>query len=451
MKMSEAAIEDGESGAESTGWTQENLQKLVASLKDTVPENDKTQTYGHGLKAVDWDKVAFPPFSAGECHEKWNSLMRKMRRCRSLPDLLDEAEDLLSNPFCDKNIHPDLPKPPDPPKIAYIRKKITRYARKNPGVNVRLMRKTFSKKYEKLSDEKKAKYAKKYSVAFEEYSRNIQTFCKDNNLHLPIKENEKEKKKKKKKQKKKKKKKKGRIFPEDEGEGCSKYKGLPQKPPGNGYTLFLIEHSAAGKGGETSHGASFIRVMSQHWKELSENEKQKYNKRCAEMKKNYEETLMNYLGKLNEEEKKQIIEEKGIKIPKKTPDRYIRLPGEPKMPPQSGFIYFHSDMLKHAWKSIPRKERMARAKKEWHELSEREKNRYAEIIEENMRKYTEELRAWFQTLTQKDQMVYLKKKPDKVIFLQKHIDAIEDSHNLSSDVKDEKTSRTKGRRRKKKL
>lgn len=52
-------------------------------------------------------------------------------------------------------IHPDLPKPPAPPKIAYIRKKITRYARKNPGVNVRLMRKTFSKKYEKLSDKKK--------------------------------------------------------------------------------------------------------------------------------------------------------------------------------------------------------------------------------------------------------------------------------------------------------
>lgn len=57
-------------------------------------------------------------------------------------------------------------------------------------------------------------------------------------------------------------------------------------------------------------------------------------------------------------------------------------------------------MLKHAWKSIPRKERMARAKKEWHELSEREKNRYAEIIEENMRKYTEELRAWFQVFIQ---------------------------------------------------
>ncbi|XP_054913865.1 nucleolar transcription factor 1-like isoform X2 [Poeciliopsis prolifica] len=431
--MSEAVIEDGESGAESAGWTQGNLQKLIASLKDTLPENDKTQNYIRGLKAVDWDKVAFPPFSAGECKEKWNSFMEKMRRFRSLPELLDEAEELLSTPSCKKNIHPDLPKPPYPPKGAYIQKNMSKYARENPGVNAALITKALSEEYEKLSDEYKAEDAKKYLIACEEYNRKIRSFCKDNNLRLPPSKRAKKRK---------------RIVLEGGGKGCGKYKGLPEKPPGHGYALFLVEHSQPGKAGETSHGASFVRVMSQRWKELSENEKQKYNKRCAEMKRKYEAKLMKYLDKLNEEEKKKIIEEKGIKIPKNIPDQYVIQPGEPKMPSQSGFLYFRSDMLKHAGKSMPRKECMEMAQKEWHELSDMKKTRYAEIIQENMKKYTEELQAWFQTLTQKDQRVYLKKKPN-AIFLQKYID---ESPNLASDSEEEKTSRKKkGRRKKRKL
>ncbi|XP_043958568.1 nucleolar transcription factor 1-like [Gambusia affinis] len=424
--MSEGVIEDGETGAESTEWTQENLQKLFASLKDTLPENKKTQSYIRGLKAVDWDKVAFPPFSAGECREKWNSIMGTICKYRTLLDILDEAEDLLSNPFSDKNIHPDMPKPPYPPRSAYIRKNMSRYARKNPEKNVLLMKNTFYKKYDELSDKKKAKYAKKYSIAFEEYSRKIKIFCKKNNLQLPDLM---------------KKRRKGKTSGNG-GEGNDKYKGLPQEPPRNGYILFLIEHSKAGKAGETSHGTRFIPVMNQRWKQLSETKKQMYNERCAEMKKEYEAKLMKYLNKLNEEEKKQVIEKKKIKLPKKTSvRRHMRLLGEPKKPTHSAYVYFCSDMFKHTWKSLPRKESEARARKEWHELSEREKNRYAEIAQENMRKYTEELKAWYQKLTEEDQRAYLKKKPHKATFFRERKDVKKESHDLSSDSKDEKKSR----------
>ncbi|XP_007540754.1 nucleolar transcription factor 1-B-like [Poecilia formosa] len=420
--MNEVVTEAGESGAEATGWSQENLQKLLASMKGILPKDDKTKPYKKGLKAVDWDKVAFPPFSAGECQERWKRLTRKMRRYRTLPELLDEAQELLLNPFLDKNIHPDLPKPPNPPKMTYIRKCMSRYARKNPGVNVVLMTKTFSKDYEKLSDKKKAKYAKKYRLAFEEYSRKINKLCKENNLRVPIKKKKHTK----------------RVTLKYEGD--DKDKDFPREPPWHGFGLFIIEHSSGVTGGEPSHGASFIRVMSQHWKELSENEKQKYNKRCAQMKREYKAKLIKYLDRLDEEEKQQLIEEKEIRIPKKILDQHKMHPGEPTMPSRSGFIYFHLDILKHAEKSMPRKERFEKAREQWHKFSESKKNHYAKIVEENMRKFAEELPAWFQTLSEEEQGDYLRKKPDRIVFLQKYIDEKREPLDLHSD---EKTSTTK--------
>ncbi|PWA16704.1 hypothetical protein CCH79_00017511, partial [Gambusia affinis] len=458
--MSEGVIEDGETGAESTEWTQENLQKLFASLKDTLPENKKTQSYIRGLKAVDWDKVAFPPFSAGECREKWNSIMGTICKYRTLLDILDEAEDLLSNPFSDKNIHPDMPKPPCPPRSAYIRKNMSRYARKNPEKNVLLVKNTFYKKYDELSDKKKAKYAKKYSIAFEEYSRKIKIFW-------------------------------------------------------NGYILFLIEHSKAGKAGETSHGTRFIPMkkeyeaklmkylnvtttwttadllklvgrirrntpesekrssyqvgllsvnwdktafrpysakechdmwqkvmkkttiyivlenlerqnsldslsllieenaaekpslgsaffseMKKRWRKLDAAEKDEYYTRCLKMKHEYNAKLKEYLDRFDETEKQRFIKEQDIRFLKVKPLRTS--PCEPKMPSQSIFTY------------LARDKRMSSAKSKnlLHKLPVKEKERYKEQMRSDMERYSENLRKWFKKLTPEEQTKYLIQKPN---------------------------------------
>ncbi|KAM4714959.1 nucleolar transcription factor 1-like isoform 2-T2 [Anableps anableps] len=274
FEMSGSIMEDDDSGAKTTRWTQKNLQKLLASLKDTIPENQKTQNYIRGLKAVDWDKVAFPPFSAEECQEKWNSMMVKMRRYRSLSELLDEAEDVISDPFRHKNIHPELPKQSVGPKRAYIVKKVSRYMKKHPGMPIGQSTTTFSRKYDKLPVEKKAKYSRKYTHEFDEYSRKMQSFCINKNLPLPRKSSSK------------------RRSPEDGDEGCSKDNGLPKKPPQHGRALFFKEYN---KEEGSSFGASFFKIMGQRWKELSTKEKQGYNTRCEKMKREYEAKLIEYL------------------------------------------------------------------------------------------------------------------------------------------------------------
>ncbi|XP_030257138.1 nucleolar transcription factor 1-like isoform X2 [Sparus aurata] len=82
---------------ESTGWTKENLQKLLAAMKTSYPEEYGDIAYPTGLKAVDWEKVAFPPFSPEACQNKWRKIFHEMRKLRTLAELIDEAEESITN------------------------------------------------------------------------------------------------------------------------------------------------------------------------------------------------------------------------------------------------------------------------------------------------------------------------------------------------------------------
>ncbi|KAM8729259.1 nucleolar transcription factor 1-B-like isoform 2-T2 [Acanthopagrus schlegelii] len=87
---------------ESTEWTKENLQKLLAAMKTSYPEEYRHIAYTTGLKAVDWKKVAFPPFSPEACQNKWRKILHKMRKLRTLAELIDEAEEDIANPAMNK-------------------------------------------------------------------------------------------------------------------------------------------------------------------------------------------------------------------------------------------------------------------------------------------------------------------------------------------------------------
>lgn len=64
----------------STEWTAANLQKLLAAMKNSITSRDRRYSYIRGLKSLDWNKVAFPPFSAEECQEKWTGILLKVGR-----------------------------------------------------------------------------------------------------------------------------------------------------------------------------------------------------------------------------------------------------------------------------------------------------------------------------------------------------------------------------------
>ncbi|MED6244081.1 hypothetical protein ATANTOWER_014658 [Ataeniobius toweri] len=373
--------------ASATGWTTANILKLIAAIRSSIPGSKKTRSYRTGLSVVDWDQVAFPPFSPEECREKWKSMMEKMRKLRSLPELIVKAEEAISNPLHHRKIHPELPKFPSPPKMVYMWKHFSRFKKKHPGLTMTKIVKMAFKKYDKLPDEEKAIYQKKHALRLKEYKRKMQDFCDKNDL--PRIQTTKQKKK----------------VPATEDEG------LPEKPPPNGLVLFIKEHA---NGDRLPMG--FLRDMGQRWRNLSKAEKQKYSTRCGEMKREYNAKLLEYLHRFDEMEKQQIIKEKGIRLPKKPLRRTF--PGEPKMPSQTGYVYFAKDQMKILKENISsHKERIAKVKELWYRLPTKEKERYKEQIHANMKQYSENLQKWFKTLTSEEQTEYLKHNPRKLQFL----------------------------------
>lgn len=59
-------------------WTKADVQKLLAALRSSIPEKYKQTPYLHALKVVDWEKVAFPPFSPEACQIKWKRILNKV-------------------------------------------------------------------------------------------------------------------------------------------------------------------------------------------------------------------------------------------------------------------------------------------------------------------------------------------------------------------------------------
>lgn len=47
-------------------------------MKTNVQKQNAEYSYTRGLKAMDWTKVAFPPFSPEECEEKWGMILQKV-------------------------------------------------------------------------------------------------------------------------------------------------------------------------------------------------------------------------------------------------------------------------------------------------------------------------------------------------------------------------------------
>ncbi|XP_027885797.1 nucleolar transcription factor 1-A-like isoform X2 [Xiphophorus couchianus] len=370
--MSEREMDVAESA-----WTTANLLKLVGRIRINTPESEKTTSYQSGLLSVNWDKTAFPPYSAKECHDKWQKVMKKMRKVRSLPDLIAEAEEVVSKPLLHRRTHPDFPKYPCSPRIDYMKKNFSRLKKKHPRLAMTEIVVKALKKYNELPDEKKDEYKKRHALERAKYLRKLDNFCKNNNLHCTRRSR------------------KAKL---------AAIEGLPVKPPRGALSLFIKEHAAE----KPSLGSDFSSNMKKRWRKLDATEKHEYYTRCLKMRHEYNAKLKEYLDRFDETEKQLFIKEQEIRFMKAKPLSVQRMsPREPKMPSQTLLTYFARD----------KRMSLARSKKLWHELPVKEKERYKEQMHSNMEQYSENLQKWFEKLTPEEQTKYLKQKPSKLRFL----------------------------------
>ncbi|KAM9425541.1 upstream-binding factor 1-like protein 1 isoform 2-T2 [Pholidichthys leucotaenia] len=188
-------------------WTKADVRKLLSAMKSQIPQKEAMYSYARGLKTMNWEEVAFLPFSPQACKQKWNDIFKKMRKVRTLTELIVEAEDDFSL------------------------------------------------------------------------------------LELAT------------------------------GDGASQ----PPKPPISGYNLFCKEMTNSMKHIPAS---KYLKVWSQHWRNLSQKQKDGYSSRCRQLKIQYAADVKEYL-KLTEKEQQQYLITNNIKIAKRPK---VKFTGEPKMP-----------------------------------------------------------------------------------------------------------------------
>ncbi|KAF6735375.1 Nucleolar transcription factor 1 [Oryzias melastigma] len=381
-------------------WTPENLQKLFASLKASIPETEEASIYSRGLKRVDWEKVAFPPFSADQCREMWTSFMLNMRKVRTLKEIVEEAESLVSNPNTDDTIQPQFPKIPRPPNVLYFEKNLEKFQRRHPERDTQKLLKSASKKFNKLPEEEKAKYEEKYSLECAEYNKKMQSFCQNYPGFTPQKI-------------------KKRDLPASVKKSSEKHPDLPPKPPTNGYLLFCKEQSLSVRSLEKSR---FIKEWARRWRDLSQPQKKNYADRCRELNEEYNVKMNAYLERFDEETRQQFIEKNKITMSSKKKSARSRALkrwlDEPKMPSSSGNTIFIQEQMQLLKEKIPiTNERFCEVNKMWKSLSEETKEEYKEKRKNKIQQYSEELQNWFLAMTPQKRKEYWKSNPSKRKYL----------------------------------
>ncbi|KAM6898243.1 nucleolar transcription factor 1-like [Lycodopsis pacificus] len=389
-----------ESGNEVSGWTRENLQKLLAVMKTSIPENDRKHAYTRGMKNMDWSKVAFPPFSPEACKEKWGQILQKMVKTRTLTELLVEAEGVISNPGKNMMSHPEHPKKPAPPNAIFLEENRAKYIKKHPSMSRQKVFKNLVKKYQMLPDEEKAQYVEKFQLANKKYKRRMEVFSKQ---YTSLKYNTNRK----------------RLSANTEAvkKVIEETEGMPLQPPLSGYRLYCKEQHTSEKG---SIGSNSIYMLAQGWRDMTEEQQMTFNRRSAELNRRYHVQLNKYLMNFDTEKQQQILKESGIKRPEKSTGikRKDKIPGEPKMPSQSGSgVFFKKKMLLLKEKIPNVRDRFAMANKMWADLSAVQKQVYRKGVLEAIRKYPGKLQKWFEKLLAEEQQLYRTCNPSKIKYL----------------------------------
>uniref|UniRef100_A0A669EYJ4 Upstream binding transcription factor n=1 Tax=Oreochromis niloticus TaxID=8128 RepID=A0A669EYJ4_ORENI len=306
-------------------WAQDDLLRLLEAMKVALPQKDLTK-YKTSESHLDWQKVAFNSYTAEMCKQKWQEVSKEIRKFRTLTELIVDAQDYIKNPYKGKKIkkHPDFPKKPLTPYFRFFMEKRAKYAKLHPEMSNLDLTKILSKKYRELPDKKKKKYVDDFLRDKETF---VQSMMKFREEHPDLVESMA---------------KKGSNVPEKpktpqqlwynhekkaflklhpdevmreyiqqhpelnmtqedivkstltkaERHLKDKSDGRPDKPPPNGYSMFCAELMSSMKDVPSTER---MVMCSQRWKLLKQGEKDAYQKRCEQRKKEYEIEMNRFL------------------------------------------------------------------------------------------------------------------------------------------------------------
>ncbi|CAL1599450.1 unnamed protein product [Knipowitschia caucasica] len=251
-------------------WTMDDINELLHAMRKTIGRKERDKTWNVGLKALDWRDVAFGDFSSENCRDKWQEIMQRLRKIKTLTELIVDAQFAIENSQIKIDPKMELPKKPVSANALYFAENKSLLKELNPHMNSRELMKFANDCYKKLPSENKVKYVQKVQKAKREYQAKICVWNEEN--------------------------KRKRMEPDEERDSQrsniseKQQQEEPVKHPLNGYNLFCRDQKALLSGVPQREIPS---VWSQRWKELSPEEKKKYSVRCLETKPKAQRSMTN--------------------------------------------------------------------------------------------------------------------------------------------------------------
>uniref|UniRef100_A0A673HCP8 Nucleolar transcription factor 1-like n=1 Tax=Sinocyclocheilus rhinocerous TaxID=307959 RepID=A0A673HCP8_9TELE len=209
--------------------------------------------------------------------EKETFMLRMMKFRQDHPDLLENVNK--------KSNVPEKPKTPQ--QLWYFHEKKA-FLKARPDATTKDIKDSVGKQWPQLSDKKRIKWITKsleqkklYEVkTFAFYMHPEMNMTEENIVKSTLTKAERQLK--------------------------DKFDGRPDKPPSNGYSMFCAELMSSMKDVPSTER---MVMCSQRWKLLKQSEKDAYQKRCEQKKKEYEVEMNRYLLSISEEEQQRILSE----------------------------------------------------------------------------------------------------------------------------------------------
>ncbi|KAM4605113.1 upstream binding transcription factor, like isoform 2-T2 [Polymixia lowei] len=356
-------------------WSKEDCLTLLERIRSLLPDGDGMK-YKTTESHFDWEKVCFGSFTGDMCKQKWQRVSSEVRKYRTMTELIVDAIEFVKNPYKGKKLktHPDFPKKPLTPYFRFFMEKRAKYAKIHPEMSNLDLTKILSKKYKELPDKKKQKYMTEFQREKEAFEKNMARFKEDHpelmeerkksdlpekpktpqqlwynhekkaymKLHPEVSQKElKEALRRQWSQLSDKRRLKWiskalelqkdyedsmRVYHEAHPDANSdehvksvltkaerqlkdKFDGRPTKPPPNGYSLYCAELMVNMKDVPSTER---MVLCSKQWKMMTQKEKDMFQKRCEQKKKQYDIDLQRFLESLPEEERDRVLTEEKL-------------------------------------------------------------------------------------------------------------------------------------------
>ncbi|XP_061549733.1 upstream binding transcription factor, like isoform X2 [Phycodurus eques] len=429
-------------------WRQEDCLSLLERIRSLLPDGDAMK-YKTTESHFDWDKVGFGNFTGEMCRQKWSKVSTEVRKYRTMTELIMDAIEFVKNPYKGKKLktHPDFPKKPLTPYFRFFMEKRAKYAKIHPEMSNLDLTKILSKKYKELPDKKKQKYVAEFQSEKEAFEKNMARFKHDHpelmeaskksdlpekpktpqqlwynhekktymKMHPQVSQKElKEVLRRQWSQLSDKKRLKWiskalelqkdyedsmrayhqahpdvsaddhvrSVLTKAERQLKDKFDGRPTKPPPNGYSLYCAELMVNMKDVPSTER---MVLCSKRWKMMTQKEKDMFQKRCEQRKKQYDVDLHRFL----EEEAEPVLWAPQGTRERRDPKKSGKLPDTPRTAEEMWQHSVAADFLTKC--RSDRRKAQAAMEDAWKAMEKKEKIPWIKKAAEDQKRYEREL------------------------------------------------------------